>query len=261
MRMFPVDPRNGGMPVRQYIRRVVLLVLSGSCAAFLAIGAGGWGLSTVLALVSAEPPNRIPHVLEIPARNWSSDPLAAPLLRNTSRIARELSKTFENDLVRPLRSLARLTDEVLGDVRAVALFIGEHNRMLDKPTVAREAAAFVKYTFKYDLPLDIALAVGFTESHFIPSSRSDYGAAGVMQVSWKVHSTLLAANGITSEADLFDPDKGIGAGCLLLSRYLRAYETTQAALGRYYGGSPEVYWARVSRNLNKFRTFTSDRDL
>ena len=37
--------------------------------------------------------------------------------------------------------------------------------------------------------------------------------------------------------------------------------STQAALGRYYGGSPEVYWARVSRNLNKFRTFTSDRDL
>ena len=114
--------------MRQYIRRVVLLVLSGSCAAFLAIGAGGWGLSTVLALVSAEPPNPPPHVLEIPARNWSSDPLAAPLLRNTSRIARELSKTFENDLVRPLRSLARLTDEVLGDVRAVALFIGEHFR-------------------------------------------------------------------------------------------------------------------------------------
>ena len=36
---------------------------------------------------------------------------------------------------------------------------------------------------------------------------------------------------------------------------------TSLALGRYYGGSPEVYWARVSRNLNKFRTFTSTRDL
>ena len=259
--MLPVDPRNGGMPVRQYMRRVVLLVLSGSCAAFLAIAAGGWGLSTVLRLLSAEPPNPPLHVREIPTRNWSSDPLAAPLLRSASRIAREFSKTYHNDLIRPLRSLGRLADEVLGDVRAAALFIGEHNRMLDRSIAAREAAAFVKYAFKYDLPLDIALAVGYTESRFFPTSRSDYGAAGVMQVSWKVHSTLLAANGIASEADLFDPDKGIGAGCLLLSRYLRAYETTQAALGRYYGGSPEVYWARVSRNLNKFRTFTSDRDL
>ncbi len=247
--------------MRQYIRRVVLLVLSGSCAAFLVIGAGGWGLSTLLSLFSAAPPNRPIHLREIPTRNWSSDPIVIPLLRNTSRIARDLSKTFENDLARPFRSLRQLTGEVLGDVRAVALFIGEHNRKLDRATAAAEAAAFVKYTFKYDLPLEIALAVGFTESHFFPSSRSDYGAAGVMQVSWKVHSTLLAANGVMSEADLFDLDKGIGAGCLLLSRYLRAYETTQAALGRYYGGSPAVYWARVSRNLNKFRTFTSTRDL
>ncbi len=249
--------------MRQNVCLAVVFFVFGSYVAFLALWTGGWSSASFVFAPSRSAPPAVcsTHALETAIRNWSSDSDARQLIRTASRITEKIARSCEKDLVSPLFTLLRLTGEILDDVRSVTLFIGEHNQKLEKTIAAREAAAFVKYTFKYDIPLDLALAVGYTESHFSPSSRSDYGAAGVMQVSWKIHSALLAANGITSEAELFEPDKGISAGCLLLSRYLRAYETTQAALGRYYGGSPSVYWARVSKNLNKFRTFTGAKDL
>ncbi|HCA41540.1 MAG TPA: hypothetical protein DEP01_08725 [Aminobacterium sp.] len=78
---------------------------------------------------------------------------------------------------------------------------------------------------------------------------------------WKIHSNLLRANGIRGEDELLLPEQGIAAGCLLISRYLRAYGSPEKALGRYYGGPSSVYWARVSRNLSKLQSYNPESRL
>lgn len=135
-------------------------------------------------------------------------------------------------------------------------YIKGQNSKIPVETALEEASAFLHYSMKYNVPLDLAVAVANTESHFDPAAESSHGSAGVMQVTWRVHSALLRANGILEKEDLHDPRKGIAAGCLLISRYLRAYGDTRVALGRYYGGSASVYWGRVSKNLAQLRKFT-----
>lgn len=139
------------------------------------------------------------------------------------------------------------------NVQALSTFVRGQNSAISRQEALLQASAFLKYSHKYKVPLDLLLAVAYTESHFDSSARSPAGAAGIMQVMWKIHSGLLQANGIMAEEELYTPDKGIAAGALLISRYLKAYGDTQTALGRYYGGSPTVYWGRISRNLAKVK--------
>lgn len=186
--------------------------------------------------------------------NWFLNPDTVGLLQSigTNLIPdnlTDLSRTvaITGDI---LYSLLQATAE---NISSLADFIVDQNSAIPMDTALIQANAFWKYSIKYELPLDLAIAVAHTESHFNPKARSSAGAAGVMQVMWRVHSGLLQANGIMAEDDLYDPDLGIAAGSLLLSRYLRAYDNTQSALGRYYGGSPQVYWRRVSRNLDTIR--------
>ncbi|WP_367340080.1 transglycosylase SLT domain-containing protein [Aminivibrio sp.] len=136
---------------------------------------------------------------------------------------------------------------------SLSRFIQSQNGDVNRESALVQANAFWKYSLKYNVPLDLIVAVANTESHFRPEARSPAGAAGVMQVMWRVHAGLLQANGIMKEEDLLDPEMGIAAGSLLLSRYLKAYGDTKAALGRYYGGSAIVYWNRISRNLAKVK--------
>ena len=136
---------------------------------------------------------------------------------------------------------------------SLSRFIQSQNGEVCRESALVQANAFWKYSLKYNVPLDLIVAVANTESHFRPDARSPAGAAGIMQVMWKVHAGLLQANGIMEEEDLLDPEMGIAAGSLLLSRYLKAYGDTKAALGRYYGGSATVYWNRISRNLAKVK--------
>ncbi len=163
-------------------------------------------------------------------------------IRNFAAICEASSITVESLLINAAES-----------VQTLSSFIRGQNRAISRQEALLQASAFLKYSLKYGVPLDLLMAVAYTESHFNSSARSTAGAAGVMQVMWKVHSGLLQANGIMEEDDLYTPDKGIAAGALLISRYLRAYGDTQTALGRYYGGSPTVYWGRVSRNLIKVK--------
>ena len=152
-----------------------------------------------------------------------------------------------NDAVRTILSAAAENISSLSD------FIQAQNSDVSRGSSLVQANAFLKYSLKYNVPLDLVVAVAHTESHFRPGARSAAGAAGIMQVMWKVHAGLLQANGIMNEEDLNDPEMGIAAGSLLISRYLKAYGDTKTALGRYYGGPASVYWGRVSRNLAKIQ--------
>lgn len=171
------------------------------------------------------------------------------------------SATLENWITRfpesALRHLPSWEPEKQIKTGLLAAYILRENRHLETRTAWREAAAFVHYGAKYGVPLDLLVAVAHTESHFKPTARSSYGASGIMQVVWRIHANLMQANGILSQEELFDPEKGIAGGTLLLSRYLRAYGTTKKALGRYYGGSANVYMSRVNKKLDRLRRFSA----
>jgi soluble lytic murein transglycosylase-like protein len=137
---------------------------------------------------------------------------------------------------------------------ALALYIRSQNRNVSARDTWREAVAFVHYGEKYGLPVDMAVAVAQVESRFNPYAKSSEGALGPMQILWKVHSHLLRNHlNLVSGKDLLDPEKGVAAGCLLLSRYLKAHDTQKKALTRYLGASSKRYWNAFSKYLGRFR--------
>jgi hypothetical protein len=164
----------------------------------------------------------------------------------------------------PGSSLARvrfMPSSMQRNVASTALFIRKTNPKIDAKTAWREAAAFVHYSAKYGVPSALSTAVGKAESTFNPDAVSSKGASGVMQVMWKIHKRLLNSNGIhasSSENPLSDPEKAIAAGCLLLSRYLRAYGSLQQAMNRYSGGASSDYMSTVNRNIASIMNHHAD---
>ncbi|MCL2147439.1 MAG: lytic transglycosylase domain-containing protein [Synergistaceae bacterium] len=149
----------------------------------------------------------------------------------------------------------------MSDVEILSSFIQTQNSSISPKSAFRIASALKHYSVKYEVSFDLAVAVMNTESHFDTNAKSGYGALGLMQVVWRVHSGLLQANGISSEELLTQPEFGAAAGCLLLSRYIRDSDSLQTALGRYYGGDSDVYWSRISRSLNSYRKHKNQRTI
>jgi soluble lytic murein transglycosylase-like protein len=235
--------------MRKGIRRSILTVLLLSMAGLLAFTAGS-------RYIHASPRNRRGTIQsqKIQLHDWSSEPVVASFYQIgrfvTNRFS-DVTLTYTN----PLFTLSETIQDSVETMSMLTRFIQKQNPAISRDIAARQAAAFLRYSIKYGAPLDLVVAVANTESHFNPNARSSHGAAGVMQVTWRVHENLLRANGIRSEEELYTPEKGIAAGCLLISRYLRAYGSPEKALGRYYGGPSSVYWARVSRNLSKLQRY------
>lgn len=235
--------------MRALIHRGVASLLLFSASIFLLIGVEGEKLQQMImerALFN-------PPVPETFAIHWSVNPEMIELFQSAGRaIPSSLSDITETFTIAG-HVAATLFEATAENIRNLAAFIVEQNPSIPVESALMQATAFWKYSIKYKVPLDLIVAVAHTESHFNPEARSGAGAAGVMQVMWRVHSGLLQANGILTEEELHNPDLGIAAGSLLLSRYLRTHDDAQTALGRYYGGSASVYWKRISRNLDKLR--------
>jgi hypothetical protein len=67
----------------------------------------------------------------------------------------------------------------------------------------------------------------------------------------------LKSNGIhpsPGNNPLADPEHSIAAGCLLLSRYIRAYGSVRKAIDRYYGGTSATYHRKINVNMAKLMT-------
>ncbi|EHM09274.1 soluble lytic murein transglycosylase-like protein [Thermanaerovibrio velox DSM 12556] len=157
----------------------------------------------------------------------------------------------------PTSTLNRLKDFSSEDqktVAAVVRYIRGTNPKVSPKTAWRVGTALVYYSAKYGIPVHLSAAVAHTESHFNPSAKSPKGAMGIMQVMWRVHTDLLQANGIESKEDMMDPEKGVAAGCLLLSRYVKAYGSIPKALARYYGGSSVAYFRKVNTKMANIKT-------
>ncbi|MDL2297698.1 transglycosylase SLT domain-containing protein [Synergistaceae bacterium OttesenSCG-928-D05] len=149
-----------------------------------------------------------------------------------------------------LAEIEKMTPQLQAKVANVATFIRSTNKKLDAKTAWREAAALVHYCVKYNVSTELAVGVAKTESHFNPNLTSKAGARGVMQVMWKYHSGMLQAKGIAATKEhMYDPERGIEAGVLLLSRYIDAYGSVQKALSRYYGKMSNVYVRKVNNNM------------
>ena len=111
------------------------------------------------------------------------------------------------------------------------------------------------YSIKYGVPSNLAVGIAKAESHFNPNAKSSAGALGVMQVMWKVHNGMLRAKGIAPTRDhMFDPERGVEAGVLILSRYITAYGTVQKALNKYYGGIATNYLKKVNKNMAQLKS-------
>jgi hypothetical protein len=134
-------------------------------------------------------------------------------------------------------------------------YIKMSNPKVDDRTAIIEVASVFWYGDKYKLPHSLIVGVLQTESNFNPRAVSSVNARGPMQVMWKYHSGLLQANGIMSEEELHDPEKGIAAGCLVLSRYLRAEKSVVGALKRYYGELSYRYVSTVLANYHAYELF------
>ena len=150
-----------------------------------------------------------------------------------------------------LRHLRYMPATLQRKVASLTTFIRSQNDRIDHKTAWREATALVHYSNKYGVSVPLAVGVAHAESRFNPGAKSPKGALGVMQVRWTVHNGLLAANGINRMEQMFDPEMGVAAGCLLLSRYIKAYGTVQQAMNRYYGGSSFSYMRKVNSNIAK----------
>lgn len=153
-----------------------------------------------------------------------------------------------------LNKLKDFSTEDQQTVSTVVRYIRGNSPYISPKTAWRIAAALVYYSGKYGIPVHLSTAVAHTESQFNPSARSSKGAMGVMQVMWKVHNGLLQANGIASKDEMMDPEKGVAAGCLLLSRYVKAYGSIPKALARYYGGSSVAYFRKVNTKMANIKT-------
>jgi hypothetical protein len=151
-----------------------------------------------------------------------------------------------------VKNIKYMTPQMQKDVAGIALFIRKSNRRIDEKTAWREAAALVHYSAKYGVPAALTTAVAAAESSFNPDAVSSKGASGVMQVMWNIHNGLLRSNGIQATPGanpLADPEHAIAAGCLLLSRYIRAYGSVQKAMDRYSGASSTSYRKKINVNI------------
>ena len=151
-----------------------------------------------------------------------------------------------------IRHIKYMPEPMQKDVANIAVFIRKSNHRIDAKTAWRQGAALVHYSAKYGVPSALATAVAYVESTFNPDALSHMGASGVMQVMWGVHHGLLRSNGIIGTPGgnpLSDPEHSIAAGCLLLSRYIRASGSVQRALDRYYGAPSPGYQSRVNVNM------------
>lgn len=137
----------------------------------------------------------------------------------------------------------------------LAGFIQKESPSISRETARRVAQALEQNSKKYNIPLEIVVAIARLESGFNPKAKGKGGAYGLMQVIWRIHSKFLRANGIPNERVLFEPNAGAKAGCLILSGYIKQTDSLEAALGRYYGKSGTAYLARLKKIMESYRRY------
>ena len=93
---------------------------------------------------------------------------------------------------------------------------------------------FEKAAKKYNVPVNLLKAIGYTESTFNPKATSSCGAQGIMQLMPATAKSL----GVT---DAYDPEQNIMGGAKYIAGLLDKYNgNTSLALAAYNAGSGNV---------------------
>lgn len=143
------------------------------------------------------------------------------------------------------------------DVFTLYSYIREVNPRVEANIALVEACSMLYYADRTNLPLSLVVGVSQTESNFRPSAVSSANARGVMQVMWKYHWAVLQANGIKEEKHLHDPELGVVAGTIVLSRYLKQEQSIPGALSRYYGILSNQYVGITLSHKHAFELYSS----
>lgn len=171
-------------------------------------------------------------------------------LKQQGLTAEHLEKWKSKFPLSTLNQLETMSPARQRNVADAATYIRKVNSKIPYETAWREACALIFYSAKYGVPSNLAVGIANAESHFNPNAKSNAGALGVMQVMWKVHNGMLRAKGIAPTRDhMFDPERGVEAGVLILSRYISAHGTVQKALNKYYGGISNSYLKKINKNM------------
>ena len=203
-------------------------------------------------VLSRYSPNKFPMGAKI---GYSRHTVAA--MRDMGLVLDHFDAWLAEHSASAIKHIKYMPEAMQKDVANIAIYIMKSNSRIDAKTAWREAAALVHYSAKYGVPSALTTAVAHVESTFDPNALSSKGACGVMQVVWRIHNGLLQSNGIMGTPGtnpLSDPEHSIAAGCLLLSRYIRASGSVQKAMDRYYGGPSDGYQRRVNVNIAKLMT-------
>lgn len=114
---------------------------------------------------------------------------------------------------------------------AVFAELARMNPALPEHEVRRIGDAVLRYSRKYELDVDLVLAVIDQESSGRPEVRSPKGAMGLMQVMPHMQSALgLVGNAATIETN-------IEAGCLILADNIRRLGERDGILAYFWGSS------------------------
>lgn len=86
---------------------------------------------------------------------------------------------------------------------------------------------------EYDVPFDLVLAIMDVESDFDPKAVSKTNDYGAMQINKINHDGLKKALGIT---DFLDLEQNTKAGCYMLSKLFRKYQSWDMVVQAYHSG-------------------------
>lgn len=124
-------------------------------------------------------------------------------------------------------------------------FVKKVNPKLSWTTVEKIVKLEQKYAAKYDVPLELGLAVTLQESRFRPEVVSYTGCCfGLKQINFKAHKEDYS---IASHSTLFKKEQNIAIGYKMLADHKKRYGSWDGALRRYYGSTkPEqnLWYAR-----------------
>ena len=111
------------------------------------------------------------------------------------------------------------------------------------------------YALRYEVPLELALAIMRTESGFRPDVVSNVGAVGLMQIMPMTGKKIAARLGEADtfrQADLYDPETSIRYGLWYLGELLKKFQGQwPLAIASYNGGPHNVErWLADNRHLS-----------
>jgi len=124
------------------------------------------------------------------------------------------------------------------------------NDDIDESIKKSISKSVLKYSKTHNIKWDIIISIIHIESNFNPKAkyRSCYG---LMQINYSSHKKLLSETK-TSKQMLFNIDKNISIGCIILKNTIINSKSLHYALKKYSGGS-KTYTKKIYKSKSKIK--------